>query len=161
MRTKRGDNASPGHQDEYAIGGGDQPPGKGDPLRLVGIEQAGRRGFLQHGGKLPRKVHGVADAGVHPLATDRAVDVRRISQQKRASSAEVVRDAVMDPIGREPIQLHDVELEVLDRLALHVVERQLAGFAARQVAHGSDQAQAARSLEGKDDHEIGIFEIEI
>ena len=112
-------------------GGGDQPPRKGDPLRLVGVEQVVRRTFLQHGGELPREVHGVADACVHPLATDRAVDVRGISEQERASFAEVVRDAVMYPIGREPIQLHNAEFEVFDSFALHVVERQLAVFAAR------------------------------
>ena len=36
-----------------------------------------------------------------------------------------------------------------------------AVFAARRLAHGSDQAHAASSLQGKDEHKIGILEIDV
>jgi hypothetical protein len=37
------------------------------------------------------------------LTADRAVDVRGISEQERTPLAEVMRDAVVDTIGREPL----------------------------------------------------------
>ena len=73
------------------------------------------------------------------MAADRAVDVRGIAEQEHAPLAEVMRDAVVDTIGREPIHLRDAELEAFEGFALHVVESQRAVFAARQVTHGPDQ----------------------
>jgi hypothetical protein len=51
---KPGDEAPRGRQGEHAIGGGDQPPGKGDALRLIGVQQVVRGTFFQYGGELPR-----------------------------------------------------------------------------------------------------------
>jgi hypothetical protein len=54
---------------------------------------------LHHGGELPREVHGVADARVHPLAADRAVNVCGISEQEGSPHLEARRHTVMDMIG--------------------------------------------------------------
>ena len=43
------------------------------------------RASAEHGGELPGEIHGIADAGVHALAADRAVNVGGIAQQKRAA----------------------------------------------------------------------------
>ena len=105
MRTSRATRPPAGDDREHTIGGRDQPPREGDPFRLVGIEQALRGISLQHRRELPRQVHGVADARVHPLTADRAVDVSGISQQERASFPEAGRDAVVHMISRKPIHL--------------------------------------------------------
>src|SRR5262249_35216709 len=55
----------------------------------------------------------------------------------------------MHPVGREPVQLGDGELQIPDRPFADVVEGQLAVFAVRFPADGPDQAQAARTLEGQ------------
>ena len=73
------------------------------------------RPAVQHGGELPGEVHGVADAGVHALAADRAVDVRGVAEQEGAALAEVLRHAVVHAVGREPVHLLDLDLQVRDR----------------------------------------------
>ena len=73
---------------EGAIGRRDQAPREGDALGLVGVEQRGVGASVQHRGELPGEVHGVADAGVHPLAADGAVDVRGVAEQEGAALAE-------------------------------------------------------------------------
>ena len=59
-------------------------------------------------GQFPGEVHGVADAGVHALAADGAVDVGGVAEEEHAASVEVIGDAVVDAIGREPVHIVDV-----------------------------------------------------
>ena len=51
------------------------------------MKQSVRRS-REHGGKLPRQVHRVANAGVHPLGANRTVDVRGVAEEKRAPAEE-------------------------------------------------------------------------
>src|SRR5712672_3418452 len=92
----------------------DQSTSESNPFRFIRVEQARGRTPLQRRSDLPRQVHGVADAGVHPLSADRTVDVRGVAEQKGAPVAKVERDAVVHAISRKPVHLHDVELEVLE-----------------------------------------------
>src|SRR5262245_37610366 len=91
-----------GDDGERPVGGGDEPPGESDALRLIGVGERGAAA-TEHGGQFPRKVDRVADAGVHALATDRAVDVGGVAQQERAPRLEPVGDAVVYAIRREPV----------------------------------------------------------
>ena len=52
--------------------------------------------------QLPRQVYRVADAGVHPLPAHRTVDVRGITKKEHTAPAELIRDAVVHAVGREP-----------------------------------------------------------
>jgi hypothetical protein len=62
-------------------GGGrgvDDGPGDGTALRGVAVEKGLTGASRGDEGELPAQVVGVLHAGVHPLATDRAVAVRRV-----------------------------------------------------------------------------------
>ena len=87
------------HQCEGTVRGGDQPAREADPLRLIGFQQAVAGVVLQDSGELPRQVDGVADAGIHALTADRAVNVGRVSEQESAAHAKFRRHAVMHVIS--------------------------------------------------------------
>ena len=108
-RTRRASSPSLVTSCERPIGRRDQPSRERDALGLVGVEEHAIGATAQHGRQLPRQVHGVADAGVHPLAADGAVDVRRIAEQERAAAAEMIGDAMVHAVGREPV--HAVDLD--------------------------------------------------
>ena len=55
------------------------------PLGLVGVEQALRRGAVDHLGQLPSQVHGVLDTDVESLSARRGMHVRRVAGQEHAS----------------------------------------------------------------------------
>ena len=65
-----------------------QPVAQADrpALALVGLEQAFRRPALERGRELPAEIDGIADAGVHAVATGRDVLVRRIARQEDAAA---------------------------------------------------------------------------
>ena len=117
--------------------------------------------FFSDGGELPCEIHGIPDARVHALTADRAMDVRGIPEQKCASATEMVRDSMVDAIGREPVHLLYGELEVFDRFASNVVERQRAVVVAWDVADVPHEAQPPISLEREDEHEVGLLEIDV
>ena len=149
-RTKDvGDPALGGDEAEHAIGGRDQPPGKADPFRLVAVEQLVGRMAGQNRRQLPGKIDGVADSGVHALTAGGAVDMGRIAEQEGAALAEMLRHPVMDVIGRKPVHLLDVDLEVLDRPVADVFELERIGMVGALVAHGSDQAGSPFPARGK------------
>ena len=83
-----GHSAGTRHRDERLIGRRDEPSSERDPLRLVGIEECRRSLPVNDSGDLPREVHRVADAGVHPLPADRTVDMRGVAEEKRTTVAE-------------------------------------------------------------------------
>ncbi len=121
----------------------------------------GRGAFHEYGRELPRQVHGVADARVHPLPVYRTVNVRGISEDKRASLSEGRRDAVVHVIRRKPVHLRNVESEAIDGTTTHIVgttahivEGQLAASPVRRFAQGPDEAHAPFSLQGNDQDEI-------
>ena len=132
-----------------------------DALRLVGVEQTRGGACVEHGGELPRQVHGVADASVHPLAADRAVDVGGVSQQERAPLPESRRHPVVHVIGREPVHPVDRELQMPDHAIADFVESQVAVFIGRPLDHGSNEAHPTRSLQRKDSQEVGPAEIDM
>src|SRR5205814_7716517 len=114
---------------------------------------------LQHRGNLPRQVHGVADTGVHPLSTDRAVDVGGVAEEERAPVPKMKRNAMVHAIGREPVNLLDVELEVLEGFASHVLEVEFVVIALWKIVDGSDQTDSSRLLKRKKQKEVRIFDV--
>ena len=111
--------------------------------------------------ELPGEVDasGIADAGVHALAAGRAMDMRRVAQQEGAAVTEMLRHAMVHVIGREPVHLPHLHLEVLDRVAADILERERIGMVGPFVPHGADQARAPLAGHGKDAQEVGFVEI--
>jgi len=115
------DQPPAGHAREGLVGRRHQPPGKGDTLRLVGIEKGAARTPLEDGREFPGEVHRVADAGVHALAANGAVYVRRVAEQERAPFAEMIGDPVVDAISRKPVYPRDFDIHPRDYAAAHVI----------------------------------------
>ena len=116
---------------------------------------------VEDGGELPGEVHGVADAGVHPLAADRAVDVGGVSQQERASFPELRRHPVVDVIGREPVRPVDRELEVPGHALPDVLEGQFGMLFGRAFNDGPHESHPARLLQWEDEQEVLPGEIAV
>jgi hypothetical protein len=133
-----------GRHAEGLVGGSDQPARESDPLGVIGIEEGVGRTSRQHGRQLPCQVDGVADAGVHALAPSRAVDVSRIPQQKAAALAEVVRHPMVHVIGREPVYLFDLELQIVYGARAHVREGKPVEILVLLFTHRADQPGSPR-----------------
>src|SRR3984957_16896934 len=69
------------------------------PLRLNGGEKLRAAPTLQHSGKLPSHVHGVANSGVHAITARRNELMRRIPGQPDASGTEVIGNDKMRAPG--------------------------------------------------------------
>src|SRR5580704_10369392 len=146
-------------QREYPIRRLDQAAREGNALGLVAVEQLVWRTVGKDGLQLPGEIDRVADAGVHALAAGRAMDMRRVAQQEGASVAEMLRYAVMDTVGREPVYLFDLDLEVVDYPAADILEFERIGVIGAFVSHRPDQARAPLAGKGKHGEEVGLVEI--
>ena len=145
-----GDRAGARHAREGPIGRRDQAPGECDSFRLVAVEKRRVRASMQDGGELPGQVHRVADAGVHALSADRTVDVRGVAEQERAALAEMIGDAMVHAVGREPVHALDVDAHPLDHALAHVVPRQVLVLGVRRLrARCRPAARALRPSAGR------------
>src|SRR5882757_9755822 len=79
------------HEAECTVGGRNQSPGETYSLGLIAVEEMIGRAIGQHRRKLPRKIDSVADPGVHALTAGGTVNMRRVTQQEGAASAEMIR----------------------------------------------------------------------
>ncbi len=148
------------HDREAAIGGLDQPPRERDALGLVGIEDRRAGLALEHGRELPREIHGVTDAGVHPLAAHRTVDVGGVAEEEGSAVAEARRHAMVDTVRREPVHPGVRELHPIHRSALDVVERdRVIGLLAS--VHEAHQAQVSGTLQREDQEEIRVLDVDV
>ena len=118
----------------------------------------------QHLGQLPAEVHRVADAGVHPLAAGRAVDVPGIAGEEGTALAEGGGDPVVDVVGGEPVHLLDAHAEQRLGIGAELLEAE-AGTVAERRGDDADQpvhAAAAHrqhqreALRGEVDREVGL-----
>ena len=160
VRTSSRDPALSRHDREAAIGGLDQPSRERDALGLVGVEDRGAGLALEHGRELPREIHGVTDAGVHPLAAHRTVDVGGVAEQEGSAVAEARRHAMVDTVRREPVHLGARKLHPIHRSALDVIERdRVIGLLAS--VHEAHQAQVARTLQREDEEEVGVLDVDV
>jgi hypothetical protein len=145
---------------EGPVGRGDESPGKGDALRLVALEQTSARSLLENRGKLPCQVDGVTNPGIHPLSAHRTVNVGRISEEKCSAAAEVVGNAVMHAVGREPVDAVDLHLHPLAELLAHIAPHQVAlvlGIA----LYRAQQPSTVAPLHREDSQQVGLVERDV
>ena len=96
-----------GHQGEGTVGAVHEAERHRPPLRLVAVEQPFRGAAPEYVGQLERQVVGVLQAGVHSLSADGRVHVPRVAGEEDAALPEAGRNAVVDPVGREPEGLRE------------------------------------------------------
>ncbi|MNQ51970.1 hypothetical protein D3C85_659710 [compost metagenome] len=87
--------------------------------------------------------------------------VGRIAEQERPAIAKVIRHPVMHAVGREPVQLLDLHLHVLDGPAADVFEAQGLGVVGALVAYGADQARAATACQREHGKEVRLVEVHV
>ncbi len=156
-----GEKAISRHERERPIGGGNQPPRERDALDLIALQQLLARALSDDGGQLPSKIHGVADPRVHSLPANGAVDVRCITQEECPAAPEMIRYAMVNFVGREPIDLVHSHLHLLQHLRAHIVPSELLVMLLRLASHGSDEAGSAVSLQREDCQQIGFVERDV
>ena len=161
VRTKRANGRVADHRGECAIRGRDQSPRKCNSLRLVAIEQRGTARLLERSGQLPSEIDRIADAGIHALPADRAMNMRGVAQQERASLAKLLRDAMMNAVGRKPIDAFHFDLEILNGAAPHIFKLKMLVVLRRIVAHRTDQPRSAGVLQREHREEVGVIEVDV
>lgn len=147
-----GENTAAGDAGEGAVGGGNEGASEGEALRLIAIEDFGSGAARNDRGEFPRQINGVTDAGVHALTAGGAVDMAGVAADKGVVDAEVVGDAMVDFIGREPIHLVDANVGHVFGDAANVLEGDFFGFLG-SVGNDADEAVLAGGANGKDDQE--------
>ena len=105
----------------------------------------------EYGFEVPGKIDSVADPGVHPLPADRIMNVCRIAEQKRPSFLEMLRDTMMNMIGRKRVYFFDVQLTIACRaggLGVSSIKEVMIGAArksrANRLAHNRARAVTGR-----------------
>src|SRR6185369_10989887 len=122
-----GDVAGAGGERECAVGGFDEAAGEGDAFGFKAVEQRRRGAASEDVGQFPGEVHGVADAGVHALAADGAVDVGGVAEEEHAALTEFLGDAMVDVVGAEPVYFVDLDAEAVDGGGADVVPGEAPG----------------------------------
>lgn len=148
------------HGGEGAIGGRDERSCKADALRLVRIEQRCVRALLNYVGKLPAEIDGVSYAGVHTLSAGGTVYMAGISQQKRATHTETIGYAMMNAIGREPIQLRYLYADELFCAAANLVEVDVVAIG-QFGRNKADETLHAAGANGKHEGEDVLAEADV
>jgi hypothetical protein len=156
-----GNSALGRREREDPIGGLNQTLGESDTLALIRVEEPLRCAAREYGFEFPGQIDGVANPGVHALPADRTMNVSRIAEQKRASFSEMLRDTMMNMIGRKPIYFFDIDLEILDDPAADILEVERVGAIGTIFTYCPDQPGAPLPGERKQDEEISRFEINV
>src|SRR6516162_7462873 len=89
------------------------------------------------------------------------MDMCGVTEQKNATFAEMLRHPMMHVIGREPIHLLDLDLEVIDRAVADALELERIGMVGALVPHGSDQTSPAFAGQREDGKEVGFVEVDV
>jgi hypothetical protein len=89
------------------------------------------------------------------------VDVRRVTKQERASFSKMRRHPVMHMIGRKPVDLPDLDLEVVDRPIADVFKRKRVNAVGTLIAYRPDQARSSLSGQRENAEEIRLVEIDM
>lgn len=84
-----------------------------------------------------------------------------IAQQKRPALAKMLGNAVMDVIGREPVDLGDVDFQLFDHARADVSESKALALMQAHVTDRADQPSAPGSRQRKDGQEIGFVQIDM
>ena len=88
--------------------------------------------------------------------------MRGVAQEKGATVAEVLGDAVMDAVGGEPVDVLDVNVDPVEDAMGDVVPGDVGslsfGLLGLIVANGAYEADATVVVEGEDGEEVGVVE---
>src|SRR5579883_957460 len=144
-----------------AIGGRNQPTREDDALGLIAVEQGIGRVSVDHGGELPGQIDGIANAGVHSLAAGRRMNMCSITGEEGAALPEMLRYPMMDMIGREPVDLPDLDFQMLDGAAADIFEFKAFGVLSALVSYSADQARATLAREREDGEKVGLVEVDV
>src|SRR6516165_9090114 len=87
------------------------------------------------------------------------MNVRGVAEQEGAALAEILGHAVVDAIGREPVDLLDFDLEIVDDPPADILELERIGMLGAFASHRADQPRTSFSGERKYREEVGLFEI--
>ncbi|MNR00473.1 hypothetical protein D3C85_1162460 [compost metagenome] len=87
------------------------------------------------------------------------MNVGRVAQQKRMPGSKVVGDPVMYAIGREPVHLFDLHVQVFDGPAADVFKAQGFSLVCALVAHCADQPGATCTGEGEHGEEVRFIKV--
>src|SRR5262249_6109071 len=148
-----------GGKGEHPVRGLDQAVCESDALGFVAVQQrvgrAARKNRLQVTGEIDR----IADAGIHALSAGGAMDVRGVADQEGAAFPEVPRHAVVDAISREPVDLLDFDLDIVDDPPADILELERISMLGAFASHGADQPRTSCSGQRKYREEVGLLEI--
>jgi hypothetical protein len=97
---------------------------KGYAFGFVSVEERRVGPATQDPGKLPGQVHRIPDFRVHALSAYGAMDVGGISEQKRASFAEMLCDAMMNMVRGKPVHSADADRHPSHHARIDVVRCQ-------------------------------------
>src|SRR5580658_9153046 len=114
-----------GYGSERPIGGSNQAPRKSDSFWFITVEKCSVGPPAHHCRELPGQVHGVANAGVHPLSAYRTVNMCRVTEQKRAAFGKMSGNPMVDAVGRKPVHALDVDANPREHACVHVVPRKV------------------------------------
>src|SRR6516164_9909132 len=128
-------------------------------MRFVAVQQRVGRAARKNRLQFPGKINRIADARVHTLSAGGAMNVRRVAEQEGAAFPEILRHAVVDAIGREPVDLLDFDLEIVDDPPADILEFQRISALGAFASNRADQPRASFSGQRKYREEVGLFEI--
>src|SRR5262249_24154668 len=127
------------YQHEHPVRGLDQPACEIEALGFVAVQQRVGRATRKNRLQFPGEIDRIADAGVHALSAGGAMNVRRVAKQEGAAFPEVLRHAMVDAIGREPVDLLDFDLEVGNNSPADISELERISTLGAFASHRADQ----------------------
>src|SRR5262245_10533835 len=81
------------------------------------------------------------------------------SEHEGAAFPEILRHAVVDAIGREPVDFLDFDLETVDDPPADILELERIGMLGAFASHRADQPRTALTGQRKYREEVGLIEI--
>src|SRR6516225_889205 len=147
------------YQHEHPVRGLDQAACESDAFGFVAVQQRVGRATRKNRLQFPGEIDRIADAGIHALSAGGAMDVRGVAEQEGAAFPEVPRHAVVDAIGREPVDLLDFDLDIVDDPPADILELERISMLGAFASHRADQPRTSCSGQRKYREEVGLLEI--
>ncbi len=89
------------------------------------------------------------------------MDVGRVTEQERPALPEVVRDAVVHPVGREPVHLGHGDLHAVDGHMGDILEGEGLRMLGALVIDHAHEPHVALGLQREHREEVGLVEVEV
>src|SRR5262249_37935817 len=130
---------------EHPVRGLDQAACKSDALGFVAVQQRVGRAARKNRLQFPCEIDRIADAGVHTLSAGWAMRGLGAAEQEGAYLPEVLGHAVVDAIGREPVDFLDLDLEIVDDPPADILELEPISMLGAFASHRADQPRTSFS----------------